>query len=130
MEIIAVAKNIQQSPKKIRVVARKVSRLPLQEALGVLAHIQKKAAQPLYKVLQSAVANATHNQNVSVENLRIKEIEVGQAMMRRWPEFRARGRFNWRKSRSSHIRVVLEADEEEKKAETKASAKKQVSKEK
>ncbi len=109
MEIIAVARNIQQSPKKIRAVAQQVSRLSVDEALGALSHVQRKAARPLYKVLQSAVANASHNKNLSTDQLKIKEIQVGQAMMRRWPEFKARGRFNWRKSRSSIIRVVLEA---------------------
>lgn len=107
MNIIAVAKNIPQSPKKIRVVSRRIAGMPVEDALAYLSHLPKKAAQPLYKVIHSAAANAEHNNQLKREQLHIKEINVGQAFIRRKPEFRARGRLNWRRSPSSHIRVVL-----------------------
>lgn len=107
MEIIAKTTNISQSPKKIRVIARKITDLSVDEALETLKHLPKRAAKPLYKTIRSAVANAEHNESLKKDDLEIKEIEVGQAFVRRAPEFRARGRLNWRRKRSSHIRVVL-----------------------
>lgn len=111
MEVIAISKNIQQAPKKIRMVARAVTDLSPQEAVTALRLVKKRAAVPLRKVIQSALANAEHNHNLNPSQLEIKEIEVGQSITRRQPEFRARGRFNWRRRRSSHIRVVLREKE-------------------
>src|SRR5690554_2802664 len=111
-QVIAVTKHIRQSPQKIRVVARKVSKLPVDKALAVLAQTPKKAAEPILKTLASAKANAVHNFDIAEDNLQIKEIQVGRAMIRRSPEFRARGRLNWRRKSSSHVRVVLEEIQE------------------
>lgn len=108
MKVYAVAKNIPQSPKKIRVVARRVSKLSIQDALAMLEILPKRAARPLLKVLQSAVANAVHNNQIDADNLVISDIYVGRGVIRRKPEFRARGRLNWRRSAYSNIRVVLE----------------------
>lgn len=107
-QVVAVAKHIKQSPQKIRVVARKVAHLPLQKALAVLDQTPKKAAEPIRKVIDSARANAVNNFGIDEDNLTIKELQVGRAMIRRKPEFRARGRLDWKRSIYSHIRVVLE----------------------
>ena len=112
MEVIAVAKHIPQSPKKIRVVAKAVTDLSPQEAIASLEHVKKRAAQPLRKVIQSALANAENNHDLNPANMEIKEIQVGDSRTRRQPEFRARGRLNWRLNRSSHIRVVLQERED------------------
>lgn len=110
-QIIAVTKHIRQSPQKIRVVARRVAKLPLDKAVAVLEQTPKRAAEPILKTLASAKANAIHNFDIPKEKLFIKEIQVGRGMIRRSPEFRARGRLNWRRSASSNVRVVLEETE-------------------
>lgn len=107
-QVVAVAKHIKQSPQKIRVVARRVSRLPLREAIAVLEQTPKKAADPIRKVIDSARANAVNNLGIDEAKLAIKELQVGRAMIRRKPEFGARGRLSWRRTIYSHIRVVLE----------------------
>lgn len=107
-QVVAVAKHIKQSPQKIRVVARRVSRLPLKQAIAILDQTPKKAAEPIKKVIASARANAVNNLGLAEDNLHIKELQVGRAVIRRKPEFGARGRISWRRTVYSHIRVVLE----------------------
>jgi len=111
-QVVAVAKHIKQSPQKIRVVARRVSRLPLKQAIAILDQTPKKAAEPIKKVIASARANAINNFGLTEDKLQIKELQVGRAVIRKKPEFGARGRLSWRRSIYSHIRVVLEESED------------------
>lgn len=116
MQVIAQTKNIRHSPYKMRVVAREVSNMSIQEAQKMLAMSNKKAAPYILKTLNSAVANAVNNFELSEQNLIIKDIQIGEGMSYRKPKFRARGRLNFTKSRFSHIRVALtapDADKEE-----------------
>jgi len=114
MEIIARAKTIRISPRKVRLVADSIRNLSLDKALGVLGMTQKRGASVLEEVVKSAIGNAVNNAKKSKESLRIKAIEVwdGPALKR----FHAstRGRVHPYKKRSSHIKVILTDDQNEK----------------
>lgn len=107
-QVVATAKNVRQSPRKVRVVANAVKKLPVNAALVQLTISPKKAAKPIKKVIQSAIANAKENFKLNEDNLKIKEIQVGPAKTLRRIKPRAKGRADVMHRRSCHIRVVLE----------------------
>ena len=107
-EVIAIARNIRQSPRKVRVVTNAVKNLPIKQGLAQLTISPKKAAKPIKKVIESAIANARENFKLDQEKLKIKEIEVGPARTLRRVKSRAKGRADVMHRRSCHIRVTLE----------------------
>lgn len=107
-QVVATAKNVRQSSRKVRVVANAVKKLPVNAALAQLTISPKKAAKPIKKVIQSAIANAKENFKLNEDNLKIKEIQVGPAKTLRRIKPRAKGRADVMHRRSCHIRVVLE----------------------
>ncbi len=104
----ASARFIQMSPRKLRLVADMVRREPVDLALEQLQFSSKKAALPLAKLINSAVANAVHNFNIRKEDLFIHTVTVdgGPVLMRYKP--RAQGRAGAIHKRSSHINLILE----------------------
>jgi large subunit ribosomal protein L22 len=122
MEVNANLKFIRMSPRKMRVVADAVRGMTVEEALAQLKFINKRAAKPIEKVINSAVANAEHNFEITLDNLRLKTITVDEGpTLDRWMP-RAHGRATPVKKRTSHIKVVL--------AEIKESVKKEAKKQK
>lgn len=112
MNITAEAKSVKMSPRKVRLVADAVRSLSIRQALISLDLLDKRAAGPLKKTIESAVANAVHNAQLEKDSLRIAEIIVneGQAMKRFHPS--TRGRVHPYKRRTSHIRVTLKGEKE------------------
>ena len=114
MEIIARAQSIRISPRKVRLVADSIRNLPLSKALTVLNMTQKRGASVLNAVFKSAISNAVNNAKKTKGSLTIKGIEVwdGPAIKR----FHAstRGRVHPYKKRSSHIKIILTDDQNEK----------------
>lgn len=107
MEIIAEAKYIKMSPRKVRLVAMAIKKLTPVLALSHLALMPKQASKPVVAALKSAMANAINNAKLKEENLRIKAITVaGGPALKRWRPV-SRGRAHPYKKRMSHIRVVL-----------------------
>lgn len=108
-EIKANLKYLRVSPRKVRLVADLMRGKSAEEAEAVLLFLKKRASEPLYKLLKSAVANAKHNFNVEKENLAIKSIRVdqGPTLKRFMP--RARGTAASIKKRSSHVSLILES---------------------
>jgi len=102
--------DYRQSPRKVRVVAGLVRGKSIDDALGQLAFLGKKAALPIEKLIRSAVANA-EGLKLTVENLVVKEIRVdsGKILYRRLPA--SRGRSSILRKRTSHVSVVLEEKE-------------------
>lgn len=108
MEIVAQAKYIKISPRKVRLVADAVKRLSPLVALENLALMPKRASRPIAQVLKSALANATNNGKLPPEALLIKSMIVdGGPALKRWRPV-SRGRSHPYKKRMSHIRIVLE----------------------
>ena len=108
MEAKAIAKYIRMSPQKVRLVVDLVRGKKVEEAKNILQFTRKYAADPVKKVLLSALANAKQNPNIDETILYVKEIFVDQGpSLKRW-RARAQGRAASIKKRMSHITVVLD----------------------
>ncbi|PID44922.1 MAG: 50S ribosomal protein L22 [Proteobacteria bacterium] len=108
MEARAVGKYIRVSPQKTRLVADVVRGMDVDQALTTLKFMPQKAAGILRQVIESAVANATQDDTVDVDNLFIKKvcIDGGPSLKRIRP--RAMGRATGVIKRTSHITVILD----------------------
>jgi len=108
MEVKAEAKYIRMSPRKVRLVVRAIKELTAQQAVETLKFVNKRAAKPLSKLIQSAIANAKNNFGLKPETLRFKKIQVGEGpTLKRWRAV-SRGRAHPIMKRTSHIKVILE----------------------
>jgi len=103
----AITKFARMSPKKVREVARVLVGKPATFAVDMLKFTPRKSARLILKTLQSAIANAENNHNLSSASLFVDEAHVddGPAMRRFRPA--ARGSAHPYKKRMSHIRIVL-----------------------
>ncbi|MFV1992532.1 MAG: 50S ribosomal protein L22 [Acidiferrobacterales bacterium] len=107
MNATAIAKTIRLSAQKGRLVADQVRGLNVAKALELLNFSDKKAALPIRKVLESAIANAEHNEGADVDELRIESICVDEGpTLKRW-RARAKGRGAKILKRTSHIKVTV-----------------------
>ena len=113
MMIKAQAKYIRQSPYKVRRVLDLVRGLPVTEAEDVLRLTQRAAAEPISKVLRSAVANAEHNHALDSEELVVSEAFADEGPTLRRFRPRARGRATRINKRTSHITIVVSERNEE-----------------
>ena len=122
-QVRSIAKGVNQSPRKVSVVADLVRGRSVEDALVILEHAPRRAAEPVTKVIASARANAEHNHNLKPDTLEIVEISVtsGPRIKRYRPA--AHGRALPYQKKTSHIRVVV-AGEERKKKTTAKTAKK------
>lgn len=107
MQVQAYTKFARMSPKKVREVAREIQGRNAAEALELLKFIPRKSARLLAKTLQSAIANAENNNNITGDALTIEKaiVEDGPAFRRFRPV--SRGMAHPFKKRTSHIRIVL-----------------------
>jgi len=107
VETSAIQKYVGLSPQKARLVANQVRGLRVEKAVEMLSFSNKKAATIIKKVLESAIANAEHNEGADIDELKVSAIcvDVGPTH-RRW-RARARGRVNHILKRTSHIRVTV-----------------------
>jgi large subunit ribosomal protein L22 len=110
-EVKAVARHIQISPQKVRLVVDAVRGKDAERALDILRYMPNRAAEPVYKLVQSAVANAEQNFGLEIDELFISKIHADEGPRRRLApyggRFGARGRFKPVIRRSSHITVYL-----------------------
>jgi large subunit ribosomal protein L22 len=107
MATVAKLKNARISAQKMRLVADQIRGLPVDSAINVLTFSNKKAARIIKKVLESAIANAEHNDAADVDELTVSEIMVDEGpTMKRWRP-RARGRANKIFKRMSHVTVAV-----------------------
>jgi len=108
MEVIAKARNIRISPRKIRLVIDLVRGMDAGDALAQLAFFRKAAAKPVSKLIRSAMANAEHNFKLDAGTLYVKKIFADAGpVLHRW-RARAFGRAAPIRKRGAHITVVLE----------------------
>lgn len=120
MEVKAKANQIRIAPQKVRLVADLIRGMETGKALGQLKFSRKRASEPMAKLVNSAIANATNNYDLDKDNLFIKEIRVDEGKtLHRWTP-KAHGRATPVRKRSSHVSVVL--------AEIKDSGKKEAKK--
>lgn len=111
-EIVAKSMNVRVSPRKLRPVADAVKKLSVGQALERLPFLAKSGAKPLLLTLQSAVANATNNNKLKIEDLKIKNILIdeGLKMKRRDKSHNVRFGGGLRVKKASHIKVILQTN--------------------
>ena len=110
MQATAKLKQSRISPQKARLVADQVRGLSVSKALELLQYSTKKAAHSIKKVLESAIANAEHNEGADIDELKITTICIDEGpTMKRW-RAQAKGRGTQILKRSSHITVTVAED--------------------
>jgi len=103
----AVLRNVRITPRKARLIVDLVRGKPVQYALDLLKLTNKRAAPMVYKMIASAIANATDRATVDVDRLIVSEGFVNQGpSMKRWLP-RAQGRATPIVKRTSHITITL-----------------------
>ena len=107
METVAKLSYARISPQKCRLVADQVRGLPVEQALQLLAFSSKKAASIVKKVLESAIANAEHNDGADIDELKVAKIYVDQGPTLKRMRARAKGRGTRILKRTSHITVAV-----------------------
>jgi large subunit ribosomal protein L22 len=112
MEVSAVLKQARMSPQKVRLVADQIRGLPIAQALNILSFSPKRAAVSVKKVLQSAIANAEHNNGADIDELYVSTVFVDQATTLKRIKPRAKGRADRILKRSSHITVKVSTKED------------------
>jgi len=99
------------SPQKMRLVADQIRGLTVDRAMNLLTFSDKKAAGILKKLLESAVANAEHNDGADIDALRITSICVDQGPTLKRMQTRARGRSNRILKRMSRVTMAVTESE-------------------
>ena len=107
MEVIAEAKSVRISPRKVRLVADSIRKMSVANAVATLQLVHKHGAYVLSKTLNSAIANAVNNSKLSQKDLIIKEIAVEEGAFLKRYHASTRGRIHPYKKRATHVTVVL-----------------------
>jgi len=107
MEIKAELNFLRMSPRKVRLAADMIRGKKVADALNIVKFSGRWASKPLLKLLNSAIANATHNFNLQKDDLYIKTIKVNQGPMLKRFSARAFGRAAEIQKKTSHIIIVL-----------------------
>jgi len=107
MQTFAKHRHARISPQKCRLVADVVRGQPVGRALSTLKFMPKKGADMVLKVLESAIANAEHNDGADIDELKVKTIYIDKAETLKRTSARAKGRGNIIGKQSCHIHVVV-----------------------
>lgn len=107
MEVVAKLKGAKLSAQKARLVADQIRGKGVEEALLILAYSPKKGAEIIKKVLDSAIANAEHNEGADVDELKVSTIFVDEGVTMKRISPRAKGRADRIFKRSCHITVKV-----------------------
>ncbi|MCP5419213.1 MAG: 50S ribosomal protein L22 [Gammaproteobacteria bacterium] len=107
MQAVARLKHARVSAQKARLVADQVRGLPVGRALELLTFSNKKSAGLIRGVLESAIANAEHNEGADIDELKISAIFVDEGPAFKRIQARAKGRGNRIEKRTSHITVEV-----------------------
>lgn len=107
MEVAAKLRNAPIAAQKGRLVADQIRGMPVEKALNVLKFSTKKAAAIIRKVLESAIANAEHNEAADIDELTVSTVFVDEGATQKRIRARAKGRANRILKRSCHITVKV-----------------------
>ncbi len=107
MEATAVLRTVRLSPQKGRLIADQIRGLSVERALEILSFSTRRSASRVKKVLESAIANAEHNQGADVDELRVSDIQIDAGPMIKRFHARAKGRGVRVIKRTSHITVTV-----------------------
>lgn len=107
MEVIAKLKNAPLSAQKGRLVADMIRSMNVSDALNTLKFTPKKGAQFMFKLLESAVANAENNNGADIDELKVGVVHVDEATTLKRISPRAKGRANRICKRTCHITIKV-----------------------
>ncbi|HMV64870.1 MAG TPA: 50S ribosomal protein L22 [Rhodocyclaceae bacterium] len=107
MQVSAILRGTRLSSQKARLVADLVRGKPVDQALNILTFSPQKAAFTIKKVLESAIANAEHNEGADIDELKVKTIYVDQGPTLKRFTARAKGRGNRISKPTCHITVTV-----------------------
>ncbi|MFN7570301.1 MAG: 50S ribosomal protein L22 [Betaproteobacteria bacterium] len=107
METTASVRGVRLSAQKGRLVADLIRGKPVDKALNILSFTQKKAAGIIKKALESAIANAEHNDGADIDELRVTSIFVEKGASLRRSFARAKGRGNRIEKQTCHVFVTV-----------------------
>ena len=107
METKAILRGARMSAQKGRLVADMIRGKPVDQAINILAFTPKKGAAIIKKVLESAIANAEHNDGADIDALKVKTIHVERGMFLKRFQARAKGRGNRVTKQTCHIFITV-----------------------
>ena len=107
MQVQAKLSGARLSAQKARLVADQIRGRQVEDALNLLTYSSKKGADVIRKLLNSAIANAEHNEGADVDELKISEIYVDEGMTMKRIMPRAKGRADRILKRSCHISITV-----------------------
>ena len=107
METRAILRGAKLSAQKGRLVADLIRGKPVDQAMSILAFTPKKGAGILRKLLESAIANAEHNDGADIDALKVKIIHVERGMFIKRFQARAKGRGNRVTKQTCHIFITV-----------------------
>jgi len=107
METRAVLRGARLSAQKGRLVADLIRGKPVGQAISILAFTPKKGAVLIRKLLESAIANAEHNDGADIDVLKVRTIHVERGMFQKRFQARAKGRGNRVLKHSCHIYLTV-----------------------
>jgi len=107
MQVESTLKTARISAQKARLVADQIRGLPVERAIEVLTFSEKKAGALMKKLVDSAIANAEHNEGADIDELRVSAVQVNEGPTMKRLRARAKGRANRILKRTSHITVTV-----------------------
>ena len=107
METRAVVRGVRLSAQKGRLVADQIRGMPVDRALSILAFSPKKGAAILKKALESAIANAEHNDGADIDAVKVKQVLVERGMFLRRFQALAQGRGNRVLKQTCHVYITV-----------------------
>lgn len=110
MATTAKLRFVRLSPQKGRLIADMIRGLPVDRALDTLTFTPRRGAKIIKKVLESAIANAEHNDGADIDELKVKAIFVDEGPVYKRYRARAKGRGTRILKRTSHITVAVAED--------------------
>jgi len=107
MKVSAVLKGVRLSPQKARLVADLVRGKKVDQALNILTFCPKKGAEIIKRVVESAIANAEHNEGADIDELKVATIYVDKGVVLKRIRARAKGRAGRIIKPTCHITVTV-----------------------
>lgn len=107
MEISAKLSNAPLSAQKARLVGDQIRGMAVGKALDTLKFSSKKAAAIIKKILESAIANAEHNESIDIDELKVSTVYVNEGPTMKRFKARAKGRANHILKRTCHITISV-----------------------
>lgn len=107
METYAIHKGAMIAPRKARMTIDLIRGKDVETAKGILINTNTKASRLIFKVLNSAIANAVNNNGAKIEDLKISECYINPGMIYKRVKFGSKGNVDRKDKRTSHITIKV-----------------------